>query len=125
MAEVVLEENRTTIENWNADQMEAGLRADGTRIEPDYTENTKRIKQVKGQPFDRVTLKDTGAFHNSIRMIAQDNEFLLKGDDPKTVALKMKYGDAILGLTEENTEDLKQAYLKEGLRERIKDHLKV
>lgn len=105
MAEV-LEANRAFIENLNRAQLFAGQRADSTDITPDYTPLTVVIKQEKGQRSDRVTLRDTGAFYESIFTEVFDTAFELKADDPKTADLQAKYGKGIFGLTAESKQKL-------------------
>lgn len=98
----VLDANAAFIENLNRAQLFAGKDSTGADITPDYTEYTTLVKSEKQQPTDRVTLRDTGAFYESIFSEVFENAFDLKADDPKTVELKDKYGPDILGLTEES-----------------------
>ena len=77
----------------------------------EYTENTQKIKASKGQPFDRVTLKDTGEFYESWEVIISDiSDIIINADDEKDdTALFEKYGEDVLGLTDESLELLVQA----------------
>jgi hypothetical protein len=84
----------------------AGVRSDGTDIEPPYTPFTVRLKGFKGQPTDRVTLRDTGDFHRSFRLEFNADEFTIVAGDIKEQKLKAKYGELILGLTDANTQKL-------------------
>jgi len=88
------------------EQLLEGERADGTEIEPAYTPFTVEIKQAKGQPFDRVTLRDTGRFHDSISIEYLPASFAIVSDDSKARSLERKYGTNILGLNEEGVQDL-------------------
>ena len=45
-----------------------------------YSPATVRIKNAKGQPTDRVTLKDTGGFYRSIKAEATGNGYTVEGD---------------------------------------------
>lgn len=71
-----------------------------------YKPLTIQIKRSKGQPTDRVTLKDTGDFHASIYLSFDATKMTVLADDPKTAKLVRKYGYEILGLTEQNLIDL-------------------
>jgi hypothetical protein len=72
-----------------------------------YTAYTIRQKKKKGDPFDRVTLKDTGDFYRSFNVKVFDDEFLidayyLKGGED----LRGRWGDDLAGLTELSKEKL-------------------
>jgi len=48
-----------------------------------YNRFTIESKYKKGQPFDRVTLKDTGEFHNSFKVESDSKGFAIEGDEDK------------------------------------------
>lgn len=91
-----------------------GENTDGSEISPFYTLFTQNVKEAKGQPYDRVTLKDTGAFYESIKaeydgadsviFYATDEKLDDAGDMVNTLdeMLIPKYGEKIMGLTEED-----------------------
>lgn len=76
-----------------------------------YTPKTIEIKEIKGQPTNRVTLRDEGDFHSSFRLIIESDKFTVTADDWKTDWLVKKYGRQILGLTDENAEELTHEYI--------------
>src|SRR6056297_3556091 len=76
-----------------------GERADSQPIRPAYTAFTRAIKQQKGQPTNRVTLRDTGDFHRSVFVTFRKGEFELQASDVKSPSLTRKYGNQVLGLT--------------------------
>lgn len=83
----------------NTDQMfQRGQDGGGLPIQPGYTEYTRQIKAAKGQPTNRVTLRDTGDFHQSVRAEFQGDKIEMVATDPKTARLQAKYGEDILGL---------------------------
>lgn len=84
-----------------------------------YKPLTIQIKRSKGQPTDRVTLKDTGDFHASIFLRFDTQKMEVVADDPKTAKLVRKYGTEILGLTEANMIELKEMIMPQ-LLERFK-----
>jgi phage gpG-like protein len=50
----------------NRAQLWAGKDSSNARMSPLYALSTKKLKARKGQPTNRVTLKDSGMFHASI-----------------------------------------------------------
>ena len=79
-----------------------------------YSPKTTQIKGQKGQPTDRVTLKDTGAFYKSFAF-KKDNatkNFLITADVIKidenggVTNLQQQWGEDILGLSSENMQEL-------------------
>lgn len=71
-----------------------------------YSRYTIYLKTKKGQPTDRVTLRDTGAFHRSFTVVAEQDQFYITATDDKTEELVKKYGPEIFGLTPENRLDI-------------------
>ncbi len=83
------------------EQMYQGIDSKGIDIKPAYADSTIKIKRKKLQPTDRVTLFDTGAFYNSLEIIAGENDAVIRTVISYSVFLVDKYAD-ILGLDEEN-----------------------
>lgn len=77
-----------------------GVYATGRAVRPPYTPFTVQIKQEKGQPTDRVTLRDTGAFHASFEVLWLRGGFLISATDWKAKKLANQYGEQIYGLDE-------------------------
>ena len=80
-----------------------------------YALYTIQEKMRKGQPYDRVTLKDTGDFYNGfyISFVADSGNpltkpapskagFFITSDDWKTKMLEGRWGRDIFGLTNED-----------------------
>lgn len=124
IAETV-EENDAWIGDKNAEQLWEGKRSDGSIIEPPYRALTIEIKSVKGQPTDRVTLKDEGDFYQGLTAVAKPDSFSIIGTDDKTLKLKRKYGDEITGLSEESIKEFQDDILRESLIEKAKNHLNI
>lgn len=82
-------------------QLFKGKDSEGNDIEPSYTPFTISIKRSKGQPTNRVTLKDEGDFHNSIELDFSKDQYVVYATDSKTKRLERKYGNKILGLNDE------------------------
>ena len=83
------------------EQMYQGITSKGIDIKPAYASSTIKIKRRKGQPTDRVTLFDTGAFYNSLEVIAGKNDAVIRTIISYSVYLVDRYAD-ILGLDKEN-----------------------
>jgi len=105
---IVAKTEQPTIERLNTDEQmyKQGERADGAAITPPYTAFTKAIKQMTGQPTNRVTLRDTGDFHKSVSVKWGKTEFKLVANDPKTPDLVRKYSPQILGLSDDSIDKL-------------------
>lgn len=113
--EKVMQESTEQIADLNAQQMFAGQRADDTETEPPYAPLTVAIKRLKGQPTDRVTLRDTGAFYRGITAKIEGDQVVVRSTDEKAPELQDKYGD-IFGLDTQ--------FKGEVIRETIKPAIK-
>lgn len=92
-------EAEDTIIDMNISQLyDSGERRDGKKITPEYAPVTVAIKKKKGQPTNRVTLRDTFDWQASFWVQHYPDGFEIKASDWKTEQLKQKYGDEILGL---------------------------
>jgi hypothetical protein len=88
-------------------------------IRPPYSPVTRRYKARRGQPTNRVTLRDTGDFHDSIFALFEGDEITLYADDPKAPKLVAKYGRDVLGLTTDSID-----ILVDRLRPAVQDKFK-
>lgn len=93
-----------------ANLYERGQDAEGVLLHP-YTENTVHIKMMKGQPYNRTTLKDEGDFYDSFIFKLSRAGFEISAQDPKTGNLAFKYGDDIFGLNEGDVQEVKKSLL--------------
>lgn len=78
----------------------------------EYSPYTKILKTEKGQPIDRVTLKDTGAFYESFRTYWLDQgegAIQIKANSIKEDGkdLLVEWGKDILGLDEDSLSQLR------------------
>lgn len=104
----VSEELEPEIAASNREQLMEGLDSEGNRLSPGYSLFTRRMKQRKGQPDDRVTLFDTGAFHKGIFAETDGDSVLISSKDPKTDSLEEKYGEGIFGISDESSARLRK-----------------
>lgn len=112
----ILEKHPEAVEDANIAQMWKGKDSDNDRIYPlsprpstlpsGYTSYTTKLKQLRGQPTDRVTLKDDGDFYRSVYVIFKANHLELWAKDRKTMKLSLKYGREIFGLTQDSIIEL-------------------
>lgn len=85
-----------------------------------YTPYTIRVKKEKGQPTTRVTLRDTGAFHESMFIVFDSEGFYITASDEKTQALIAKYGEEIFRLTDNNLTRILRVHVRREFVKRIK-----
>ena len=87
-------------------QLMQGIDSDGEKIAPEYKPFTIEIKQLIGQPYDRVTLFYSGKFYAKFRIKFDKSNltFQIDSTERKITQLTSKYGDNIFGLTKENQE---------------------
>lgn len=105
---------------------ERGINGTGVEImsyEP-YRPRTIKNKQRKVQPYNRVTLKDTGEWYNSLRLVYDVDGFFITSTDEKNTYLKKKYGPTILRLTNENLSMILNKYIRPNLKVKLEKYLK-
>lgn len=93
------------------DQLFQGVDATGVDLKSiggDYTPFTKAYKKRKGQPTNRVTLKDSGNFYRSIQAKSIGNgDVEITGNTIKQgVDLQSRWGVNLIGLTKIKTNEL-------------------
>lgn len=110
-----LQENKALILDMNTEGQlfEKGVNRLNVEIDTfaPYHPETVRIKIEKGQPTNRVTLRDEGDFHSSFTVEFTNTGFEIKANDWKAKGLISKYGESILGLTNENFNELARHYI--------------
>ena len=103
LIEMLVLENREFIGKLNTDlQLYKGFDAVGDKIKPAYSKLTISYKKRKGDPYDRVTLKDTGDFYRSTDVDTSATDFIIINHDEQFPKLAEKYGNKLLGLSEGN-----------------------
>lgn len=120
----IILDNEAYIIDMNAQEQlyERGINRLGVKISDyaPYAPLTIEIKKAKGQPTNRVTLRDEGDFESSFYLEVGDTQFEIRASDPKTEELIKKYGRQILGLTDENLEELIWNYIYPELLDKAK-----
>lgn len=120
---IVINELRIVKLNTDDQLFNRGVYFDGSPISRSvpYRPLTISIKQSKGQPTDRVTLRDTGDFHNSFEVVTDEDEFYITATDKKTSSLTYKYSDDIFGLTEDNVNKVASEIVLPALLDKLRD----
>lgn len=119
----VVGQHKHFLEDANTAQLAEGLDSDGRAIGPEYAPLTVAIKQLKGQPTDRVTLRDEGNFYSGVVLRLDTGSFELVGTDEKTPALVEKYGDEILGISDEHLAEFRTDYVRPELELKTRELL--
>ena len=123
----IILENEYVITDMNSEDRlyEQGINRLGVNIMDyaPYSPLTIEIKKEKGQPYNRVTLRDEGDFEQSFYVEADMQQFTIKAADWKTEDLIQRYGRQILGLTEENKIILIWAYIYPELKAKTKEYI--
>ena len=88
-----------------------------------YRPSTIRKKLRKGQPTDRVTLRDTGEFHASLHVEFDEGGFYVTSTDDKAKYLLERYGKTIFRLTDENLKILLNDYIRPELYPKLKEFI--
>jgi len=119
-----IRENEALILDMNTqDQLyEKGIYRDGEKLDG-YSPFTIHIKKQKGQPTNRTTLRDTGEFHESFYIEYTGDGFEIKASDPKTEELKEHWGVEIMGLSDENLDELTKVYVADKINEHFRNSL--
>lgn len=81
-----------------------GIDSDGKKILPDYKPSTIKRKKEDRQRTSHVTLRDKGDFYAGIYIEVIDWLISVSSTDGKTPSLIEKYGQGILGFTQQEQE---------------------
>lgn len=106
-------------------QYDLGQDRYGNAITPEYAESTIRYKRRKGQPTDRVTLQDTGQYHDTFKIRYEAEGFELYANDWKAGFLDRKYGKEIYGLQDEAARELADQVYQPRMIQKLKNILSL
>ena len=106
-------------------QYDLGQDRNGDAITPEYAESTIRYKRRKGQPTDRVTLQDTGQYHDTFKIRYENEGFELYANDWKAGFLDKKYGKEIYGLQDEAAMQLADQVYQPRMIQKLKNLLSL
>jgi hypothetical protein len=121
------EQQKKLIVEYNADEQmyKLGENSKGSMIRPAYKKTTIRLKKRKGQPTNRVTLRNTGKFHKTLKVVPYDDYLEISSDLEYSKYLLAKYGDDILGIQEELLKDFVKLYIVPNIEEQAKKDFKI
>lgn len=89
-----------------------------------YATRTIQNKRRKGQPTTRVTLRDTGEFHESMYVVFDSEGFYITTSDDKAQYLIKKYGEEIFRLTDKNFTRIIRSHVRKELTKRLKQAIR-
>ena len=97
----ILRSNRETLYNKGEDSEGESL--------GEYSPFTVELKKQKGQPFDRITLFDSGDFYRSFKLFIGSNYIEIQSDPVKEdgTDLLVEFGEDVLGLQEDQLDKLR------------------
>lgn len=107
----------------NKQWFQKGQKSDGGIIKPAYSRITVKLKQRKGDPYDRVTLRDTGKLYRSIDVIVGDRAVILRINVDYYRKLELKYGKKILGIQEQFLKEFCENYIMPEIKKNIDDSI--
>lgn len=91
----------------NKEQLQSGLKSDGSKISPKYRSESYSIWKYRRNDlagFGVPDLKNTGAFYNGFHIEKKGRNIFITSSDSKTKSLVSKYGRNIFGITPTNKE---------------------
>jgi hypothetical protein len=99
--------------NTDGQLFDRGIDAEGVALADiggEYAERTVQIKREDSLPFDRVTLFQEGEFYDSFSVKPEKDGILIEADTLKEgdEDLRDRWGDKILGLTDDSIEILNE-----------------
>lgn len=117
VSQQIIRDNEQEIVELNQEQLYSGYDSDNQQIFPAYSGSTIFIKRSKNQPFNRVTLFDTGDFYRGfrIKLNGYNKPFNIFSTDSKSSDLVDKYGSSIFGLNRTNQEYINYEIIKPEL----------
>ena len=93
------------VEQQTEGQFDKGQDSNGMQFVPSYALSTKQIKRSKGQPTDRVTLKDSGDLYDNITIQANTTNAIIETNTEYFKYLVTNYSNnSILGIQDEAME---------------------
>lgn len=105
----------------NKQWFQKGEKSDGKKMKPGYKAITIKLKKKKGDPYDRVTLRDTGKLYRSIDLIVGERALIMQVNVDYYRALEKKYGSKIAGIQEKFLEEFCENYIIPEIQKNIYD----
>ena len=102
-----------------------GEDGNGEKLPLPYAEKTQMIKRAKGQPIDRITLKDTGDFYASMVMVRQADSVRTYFTDYKSDRLYKDWGAEIGSISKRNLGEIVDSDIKEDFIRSLREKLNL
>ena len=118
-----VENHADILSQYTRERLWIGLDGYLKSIKPPYALRTIKNKLRKGQPIDRVTLRDTGKFYSSFRIEFDADGFRVVSTDEKSIFLIAKYGEQILRISNEDFNYFLRNYIRPALAEKMKEYI--
>lgn len=114
----IIAENEDVITGMIKDQLWAGINGNNEEIASymPYAPYTIKRKQFYGQPYDRVTLKDTGAFYDSFYVEFLSDGWRVRAHSDLESLLMAKYKPTIFKLSQEGLNILIHSIIRPDLK---------
>lgn len=114
-------EERVLALNYRDQLYEKGIGADGSALTPLYAASTIRKKIRKNQITTHVTTRDSGIFHKSFYLYFGPDFFQIMTTDPVENFLTYRYGERLLGLTQDNLDIVASEIVVPALIDKLND----
>ena len=115
--EKVIDQKTEMILDLNRQQLDQGLRADGTALPP-YSPRTVKEKILMGKQSDPMNLEDTGSFRAKMGVRKYKDNLEIYSEDSKEALLLGKYGE-VEGLTDQNKDVVSQSMIPDLIQEAV------
>lgn len=115
--EEVLIESTGQMADLNAEQINQGVKADGSQM-PDYS--FRSVFQY-GKPPGPIKLRDTGAWQQGLYARVAGDKIEFSSSDGKNDKLIDRYGNQIVGLSEKFKAEVIRESIRPGVKQKIFD----
>jgi hypothetical protein len=120
----IVEVNKDRIADLQATQLFSGVNAKGEPINPGYSPFTIQEKIKKGQPYDRVTYKDSGALYASLFTLITGKKFSIKSESFKFQKMVNRSGINVVGLNYQSRMEFIDSFTRPGIKRAYQDKVK-
>ncbi|WP_109437819.1 hypothetical protein [Aquimarina sp. AU119] len=108
-----------------------GVDSNGQKLTPPYAESTKKKKQRKGLPTNRVTHYDTGKHYENFKIETRGKHYNVFADTKTNKGFDLgkhlndRYGGKVYGLTKDNNDKINKEIILPNLIQWMYDQIKV
>jgi hypothetical protein len=125
----IVHENAVILEALQEEQLDEGKDRNDERIKLveniafgfGYRDYTIEEKKSKGQPYDRVTWKDTGALHESLQAAVSGDAFKFQSTSFKFDVMLRRSGPDVVGLNLDKRKEFAELVTLPGIRKVLKE----